>query len=190
MPSYWDRLAKTYTGIGDAEFWLKHRMRLMDGLSGRVLEVCCGGGRLVLEMLKANIDAYGIDLSPKMVETAKSKLSQAKYSPERILEADVTHLPYHDGEFDTVISTGAIGLFGSSMQVQAIKEIVRVARREIRLLEPFEKKKGLYGGRILAFLFDGMRPIPGSTFQALPLDFHIEWDIFGGAFSYIHCVKR
>lgn len=190
MPSYWDRFAKTYTRIGDADFWLKHRLRIIEGLSGRVLEVCCGGGRLVLEMLKMGIDAYGIDLSSKMVEAAKSKLSQAGYPPERIREADVTHLPYHDGEFDTVISTGAIGLFSSSMQVQAITEIVRVARCEIRLLEPVEKKKGLYGGRILAFLFDGMRPIPGSAFQALPLDLHIGWDILGGAFSYIRCVKH
>jgi ubiquinone/menaquinone biosynthesis C-methylase UbiE len=136
------------------------------------------------------IDAYGIDLSTKMVEAAKSKLSEAGYPPERIMEADVTRLPYQDGEFDTVISTGAIGLFGHSMQEQAVGEIVRVARREIRLLEPFEKKKGLYVGRILAFLFDGMSPIPAGTFQAFPLDLQIEWDVFGGAFSYIHCVKR
>ena len=189
MSSYWDRLAKTYTGLGDADFWLKHRLRLLENLSGRVLEVCCGGGRLVLEMLKLGVDAYGIDLSPKMVETAKGKLSQAGYPPERILQADVTRLPYQDGEFDTIISTGSIGLLGSTMQVQAIQEIVRIARQDIRLLEPFEKKKGLYGGRILAFMFDGNRPIPKSAFQTLPLDLRIEWDIFGGAFSYIHGVK-
>ena len=147
MPSYWDRFAKTYTGIGDADFWLKHRLRLIEGLSGRVLEVCCGGGRLVLEMLKKNIDAI-------------------------------------------IISTGAIGLFKAPMQVKAIQEIARVARHEIRLLEPFEKKKGLYGGRILAFMFDGMRPIPPSTFQELSLDFQVEQDVLGGAFSYIRCVKR
>ena len=190
MSSYWDRLAKTYTGLGDADFWLKHRVCLIVGISGRVLEVCCGGGRLVLEMLKKNIDAYGIDLSPSMVNAAKSKLSQAGFPPERILEADVTHLPYQNGEFDIIISTGAIGLFKAPMQVKAIQEIARVARHEIRLLEPFEKKKGLYGGRILAFMFDGMRPIPPSTFQELSLDFKVERDVLGGAFSYIRCVKR
>ena len=190
MSSYWDRLAKTYTGLGDAEFWLKHRLCLIEGISGRVLEVCCGGGRLVLEMLKKNIDAYGIDLSPSMVNAAKSKLSQAGFPPERILEADVTHLPYQNGEFDIIISTGAIGLFKAPMQAKAIQEIARVARHEIRLLEPFEKKNGLYGGRILAFMFDGMRPIPLSTFQELSLDLKVERDVLGGAFSYIRCVKR
>lgn len=190
MSSYWDRFAKFYTGIGDADFWLKHRLCLIEGLSGRVLEVCCGGGRLVLEMLKKNIDAYGIDLSPNMVNTAKSKLSEAGFPPERILEADVTHLPYQDGEFDVVISTGAIGLFKPPMQVKAIQEIARVARLEIRLLEPFEKKKGLYGGRMLAFMFDGNRPIPATTFQELSLDFNVEWDAIGGVFSYIRCTKR
>ena len=130
-----------------------------------------------------------IDLAPTMVATAQLKLSQAGYPPERIAEADVTHLPYQDGEFDAVISTGSIGLLSTPVQVQAIQEIVRVAQYEIRLLEPFEKKKGIYGGRILAFLFDGMRPIPESTFQMFPLNLRVEGDIFGGAFSYIHGVK-
>lgn len=190
MPSYWDRLTKTYTKIGDADFWLKHRLRLIEGLSGRALEVCCGGGRLVLEMLNAGIDAYGIDLSPRMVQEAKSRLVRAGYPPERILEADVMHLPYRRDEFDAVISTGAIGLFNPSLQISAIRETVRVARREIRFLESFEKKKGLYPGRILALMFDGMRPIPGSLFQEFPVNLRIEWDIFGGAFSYIHGVKH
>ena len=130
-----------------------------------------------------------IDLAPTMVATAQLKLSQAGYPPERIAEADVTHLPYQDGEFDAVISTGSIGLLSTPVQVQAIQEIVRVAQYEIRLLEPFEKKKGIYGGRILAFLFDGMRPIPESTFQMFPLNLRVEGDIFGGAFSYIHDVR-
>jgi ubiquinone/menaquinone biosynthesis C-methylase UbiE len=189
MTSYWNRFFKIYTGVGDAGFWLKHRLRLLEHLSGHVLEVCCGGGRLVLEMLNTGIDAYGIDLSPKMVEAARLKLSLAGYAPERIHLADVTHLPYDDGEFDAVLSTGAMGLLEAAQQVQAIEEIVRVTHHEIRLLEPFEKKEGLYSGRILAFFFDGMRPIPESRFQALPLDLHIEWDIFGGAFSYIHGLK-
>jgi SAM-dependent methyltransferase len=72
MPTYWDRFARTYTNIGEAEFWLKHRRRITEGLSGRVLEVCCGGGRLVLELLKVGIDAYGMDLSPQMAAQAQA----------------------------------------------------------------------------------------------------------------------
>jgi len=66
MGSYWDRLAQVYTRIGEARFWLKHRLRIAEGLSGRVLDACCGGGRLLVELLKHDVDAYGIDLSPRM----------------------------------------------------------------------------------------------------------------------------
>jgi len=141
-------------------------------------------------MLKSGMDAYGIDLSPRMVELAKTGLSRAGYAPERVLGADVTCLPFADGEFDTVISTGSLALMKTPLQRQAFGQMARVSRGDIRLLEPFEKKKGLYAGRVLAFLFDGMRPIPGSLFEDFGFKFTIEWAIFGGAFSYIHCARR
>jgi malonyl-CoA O-methyltransferase len=190
MPSYWDRFSKTYTQIGDADFWLKHRLRLLDGLDGRVLEVCCGGGRLVLEMCKRNIDGHGIDLAPKMVEQSKAKLTSAGFDPARVSIGDVTRLPFGDGDFDVVLSTGAIALFIPEMQRAAIREMARVAWREVRLLESFAKRKGLYLGRVLAFTFDGMRPIPREMFTECGLSCAEEWDIFGGAFSYLHCQKQ
>lgn len=190
MPSYWDRLAQTYAQIGEAGFWLTHRLRITEGLSGRVLEACCGGGQLVVELLQRDVDAYGIDLSPRMTAQAKTKLAQAGFAPERVVMADVMRLPFADEAFDTVISTGSLALFKPSDQRAALKELARATRHEVRLLESFEKRKGLYGGRILAFMFDGMRPIPQEAFQASGLDCTAEWDIFGGAFSYVHCLKR
>jgi ubiquinone/menaquinone biosynthesis C-methylase UbiE len=189
MSSYWDRWSKTYTQIGDTDFWLKHRLRLLEGLDGRALEVCCGGGRLILEMLKRDIDAYGIDLSPKMIEQTKTKLADAGFDPGRVSIADVTRLPFGDGDFDVVLSTGAMALFRPALQRAAIGEMARVARREVRLLESFEKRKGFYVGRALAFVFDGMRPIPRQVFADCGLDCREEMDIFGGAFSYLRCAR-
>jgi len=189
MSSYWDRLSKTYTQIGDADFWLKQRLRLIEELDGRALEVCCGGGRLVLEMLKRDIDAYGIDLSPKMIEQAKTKLADAGFEPGRVSIADVTRLPFVDGDFDVALSTGAIALLRPALQRAAIGEMARVARREVRLLESFEKRKGFYVGRALASMFDGVRPIPREVFVECRLDCHEAMDIFGGAFSYVRCTR-
>lgn len=189
MPSYWDRLAKAYTQIGEAGFWLKHRLRVTEELSGRVLEVCCGGGQLVVELLERDIDAYVIDLSPRMVKQARAKLTEAGFGPRRVARADVMRLPFADGAFDTVICTGSIGLFKRPGQRAAIEELARVAQCEVRLLESLEKKKGFYLGRVMVFMFDGMRPIPLEVFQACDLDCKKEWDIFGGAFSYIRCGK-
>lgn len=190
MPTYWDRFAKAYTGIGEAKFWLKHRLRITEDLSGRVLEACCGGGQLVIELLNRNVDTYGIDLSPEMVVQARTKLTQANFEPERIVQADVMRLPFDDGAFDTVISTGSIGLFNVSHQLRALQELARVTRQEVRLLESFEKRKGLYLGRVMALMFDGMHPIPQELFQRCGLECTEVWDIFGGAFSYVRCLKR
>jgi ubiquinone/menaquinone biosynthesis C-methylase UbiE len=190
MPTYWDRLAQTYAKIGEAEFWLKHRLRIAEGLSGRVLEVCCGGGRLVFELYQRDLNAYGIDLSPQMVTQAKNKLVQAGLDRARIARADVTHLPFADAAFDAVISTGAIALFKPEVQRAALSELARVARHEVRLLESFEQQKGLYGGRVMAFIFDGMRPIPPEIFYACGLTCPKVWDACGGAVSYIRCQKR
>ncbi len=103
--------------------------------------------------------------------------------------ADVTQLPFADNNFDTVIATGAIGLFNPAMQPAALGKMVRVAWAEVGLLEAFEKRKGLYSGRVLAFLFDGMRPIPGELLADCGLAYRQEWDIMGGALSFIRCAK-
>ena len=94
MSSYWDPLAGTYTRIGDADFWLRHRLRVVEGLSGRALEVWCGGGRLVVEMLKRGVDAYGIVLSPQMVRLARANVAKAGLDPGRVCVANVTALRF------------------------------------------------------------------------------------------------
>lgn len=152
--------------------------------------MCCGGGQLVLEMLCDRLDAWGIDRSPRMVRRARQLLRRHGFDPQRILLADVAHLPFADGQFDSVLSGGAIALFNPALQQAAIAEMGRVARRQVRLLESFEKRKGFYWGRLLAFSFDGMHPIPPAAFHAAGLEVHAEWDIFGGAFSYLRCRKR
>ncbi|MEM4724373.1 MAG: class I SAM-dependent methyltransferase [Candidatus Hadarchaeum sp.] len=189
MPSYWDRFSGVYTGVGRADFWLKHRLRLIEGLSGRVLEACCGGGQLVLEMLRQGIDAYGIDRSEKVVTQSKRHLEQAGFDPTRIARGDVTELSFPNDHFDAVVVTGAIGLFQPEKQQVAIREMARVTKRELRLLEPFEKRPGLYSARVLGWMFDGQHPIPLAYFTEAGLVCRVEWDILWGVFSFIYCTK-
>ncbi len=127
-----------------------------------------------MELLRKGADAYGIDLSPQMMSLARDSLVGAGFDPQRVAVADVTQLPFADNEFDAVISTGSVGLFKISAQRAAILEMRRVSRCEVRLLEAFEKKKGMYLGRVLAFLADGMRPIPGELLAECGLDYQKE----------------
>ena len=144
----------------------------------------------MVELLASGVDAYGIDLSPRMIRLARTKLTQAGLNPRRVAVADVTRLPFADRQFDTVISTGAIALFRFPTQRAALAEMARVAGVEVRLLESHEKRPGWYWGRLWAALFDGMRPIPAALLRDTGLDCSHQWDILGGAFSYLRCAKR
>ena len=183
--SYWNRIAGIYERLMSPASWMESQHAIIEGLSGRVLEACCGTGQLLAEMLKRGIDAWGIDLSPKMVEVARGRLANAGLDPQRVSAADVTALPFDEQSFDYVVSAGSIGLLSLSDKRAALQELVRVCRCEVWLLEPVEKRPGFYWGRVLTFMVDGHRPIPQSLFSGLGLDYQVEWDTLRGVFSYI-----
>ena len=48
---------------------------------GKVLEVACGTGRVYLPMLASGVDAYGIDISPKMLAVLKKNARLGGLAP-------------------------------------------------------------------------------------------------------------
>lgn len=170
--TYWDRWADQYADLGRARFWLGRRRALVADLppACRVLEVCCGGGQLVADLLRAGHDAYGEDLSPAMVARA------------RVRRGDVTSIDRPDRSFDAVVCTGTVGLFDRATQRRALSEMARVTRDRVLLLEPVEKHPGPYVGRVLGWLFDGQRPIPVSLLDDVGLRLRRIQPVLGGAF--------
>lgn len=76
--------------IGDVEFYLD----MAREADGPVLEVGCGTGRIYLELLKAGVDAYGIDISREMLAVLEDKASEASLSPQ-VRKADMTEFEPH-----------------------------------------------------------------------------------------------
>ena len=71
-----------------------------DALSGRVLDLGCGAGRMLFYLLMLGADAYGIDLSPKMVEYCRRTVPAA-----HVVVGDVTAIAESvTGPFDVVIA--------------------------------------------------------------------------------------
>jgi SAM-dependent methyltransferase len=70
----------------DNEYYLK----TMGEARGPVLEVGVGTGRLLVEALARGVDAYGIDLSPTMIERCRAKLPSD--AGERVWVADAVRL--------------------------------------------------------------------------------------------------
>ena len=72
----------------------------------RVLDLGCGSGRVGEAVLEAGAAAYvGVDLSPRMLELARERLS--RFDDVELLEGDVAEAAL-DGTYDLVL---ALGLF-------------------------------------------------------------------------------
>ncbi len=101
------------------------RKRAVQGLHGKVLDVACGTGDMVVELLRtrhaASLQVTGVDLSEEMLAIAKRKAPQAEY---RL--ADAEHLPFGDASFDAV--TCAFGVRNFVHLEQGLGEMVRVLK--------------------------------------------------------------
>src|SRR3989338_1757652 len=99
---YWDsvleNLPKSYH-----EWFIEEKKYLKKVITpdAKVLEVGCGDGRSIFDLLSLTKNIVGIDHDDKAVHDAKNKFSNEPSI--QILKADATHLPFQDGEFDFVI---------------------------------------------------------------------------------------
>ena len=88
---------------GDIEFYLRMAKRY----GPTVLDVGCGTGRTLLPLLEAGYDAYGLDLSPDMLEVANSKIDNLKgisNTSQRLIKGDMSRFSL-DRSFNLIICT-------------------------------------------------------------------------------------
>lgn len=76
------------THIDDLQFY---RRWLPENKDARILELCCGTGRLTIPIAKEGYDICGVDYTPSMLEQAKIKASDAGVEVE-FIEADIKTL--------------------------------------------------------------------------------------------------
>ena len=97
---------------------------------GRIMDVGTGPGHLPIEIgrLNADLDIVGIDLSPKMIRMAKANARAGSVSNVEFQLADANKLPFGDGSFDFVISTGALHHWRKPAQV--FSDLNRLLRKE------------------------------------------------------------
>ncbi len=101
----------------------------------KLLEIGCGAGTNTVYIAKrTGADITAIDLSPDMVETAKSKARKLKNVNFRV--ADAQKLPFKDNSFDIAISQSVTSF--TKDKLKAIKEYKRVLKKGgfLGLIEP------------------------------------------------------
>lgn len=86
----------------------------------RILEVGCGSGPVAGMLVRLTPMVSGVDISPTAAELTKETGAGTSV-------ADARALPFRDGSFDLVYSTGVVDLFDDAGAAAILKEMVRVA---------------------------------------------------------------
>jgi ubiquinone/menaquinone biosynthesis C-methylase UbiE len=94
---------------------------------GRVLDIGCGSGVYLEELLHMGFDGCGMDISDEMLSVTRTRLAGAVAERRlHLAQGDVEHIPFESNAFDLVI---CIGVFGYLLSDEAaIREILRVLK--------------------------------------------------------------
>lgn len=91
---------------------------------GRVLDVGCGPGHLLLALAPRFDEAVGLDISPGMLDRAAANARAAGLERIRWVQGDAARLPFADGTFDLAVSS--LVLFLLDDPAAAAAELARV----------------------------------------------------------------
>lgn len=136
----YSKLSKTYAFI-EEKFEKDIRARSLTLLNIKegeiILEIGFGTGSTLVEMAKAVGDsgmAYGIDLTPKMVELATNRLYRQKFADKvELKEGDAREMPYKSQMFDAVYLASTLELFDTPDIPKVLQEIKRVLKSTGRI---------------------------------------------------------
>lgn len=96
----------------------------------RVLDIGCGRGDVVAELVRQGIDIVGVDYSWDAVRLSGEALG----STGAVVQGDAVHLPFRDGAFDAVLMADIIEHLPWAMAVDALREARRITKPDGRLV--------------------------------------------------------
>lgn len=145
---YLYRFASTVPFAGQWRVWQRLILPRITGHD--VLELGCGLGDLLVDMVEAGHTCYSVEQSPEMVEAARETLQQHKLDKKAwVIQGTAQHLPFSDQSFDTV---------ASAFPAEFIYDPDTIAEVE-RVLRP--------GGRLI--VVEGADLLPVGIFQPFML---------------------
>ena len=94
----------------------------------KVLDVGCGTGVYVDELVKRTFKVYGLDISKEMVQKSLITVSESKKEEVRLVVGDAEFLPYKSDYFDLIIGVGLLEYLPS--EINALSEFKRLLKQE------------------------------------------------------------
>ena len=132
-------------------------LEMVEGLQGRALEIGCGSGELLCNLLKRNFEVVGIDLTRSMVEASRTLVAK-RYEGKRAdaAVADIENLPFREESFDLVVAAGVIEYLASDEK--ALRGLYRILKPGGVVILSVRNKVNL--SRLLVTTRDLLRSLP------------------------------
>ena len=138
---YFDTVAENYASVYTEDSLWGHVMRerktrlleLLAGMEGDVLDVGCGPGIMVADILDLGCRFWGVDGSPRMIDQCLKQFGDSPDARFDVMNAEALRFP--DDSFDAVTCVGVIDRV--TRPEQAIAEMARVLKPNGRLLISF-----------------------------------------------------
>jgi ubiquinone/menaquinone biosynthesis C-methylase UbiE len=131
----WDDYADYYdwenaqtVGRRDIAFW----SRMAAPVSGPILELGCGTGRVAIPVARTGATVIGIDRSASMLGRGRMRVRRARLgSRVKLIRGDIRHLPFPDRSFPLVMAPYGIlqSLLDERVLTATLKDVRRVLTR-------------------------------------------------------------
>lgn len=130
-----DEYIKHTEGLQDTD-WLKKFVKKLNKNS-KVLDLGCAFGRDTQFFLDNKFDAYGVDLSKKLIEKAKIRVPTGKFQVASLLD-----LPFEDDFFDAIWCSATLLHLSKKDVPKALSEMQRVLKTKGILYLHLKEGKG------------------------------------------------
>lgn len=137
--SLWPLIYDQYNS-GRHEKELDFYLNEFKNCNGKILEVACGTGMILLEMLKKNIDIYGFDISQEMINKLFKKAENIGITDikKRVSRQDMKDFNY-DNKFDYIFipARSFLHLTSQEDQINCLKNIYNHLKKNGKLILNF-----------------------------------------------------
>lgn len=121
---YLYRFASTVPFAGQWRVWQRLVLSRLHGDS--VLELGCGLGDLLADMISAGYNCRAIEQSKEMVDAARSTLQERRLGkPTWVIQGQAQYLPFTNASFDTVVTTFPSEYICDPNTITEVKRVLR-----------------------------------------------------------------
>jgi ubiquinone/menaquinone biosynthesis C-methylase UbiE len=150
---FYDFFIKTHSGPhrDETRRFLVDSSQIGNVKQGRVLDVCCGTGSVVLAFAEKyrGIQAIGYDFSPGMLQKSREKDVHHKVI---LVNGDAASLSFVDDCFDVVCCSHALYELKGQARRQALQEMKRVVKPEGQVLIMEHEVPQQFGVKIMFYI--------------------------------------